>query len=198
MAWDESVSYSTKVKWLKLREDFKLLERISLPRWLGTLSTSLIGLHGFSNASQFAKAAVLYVRVHTSSGIWVSILCSKTKVASLKPVSIPRLELIAAHLLSKLVNHFISSTKISVKSIILWTGSMTAHTWIGSHPSRWKEFVRNRVHSIQELTPTAQWRHVPGPENPADCASLGILTSQLIDHSLWWHGPSCLSQSEEN
>ena len=49
---------------------------------------------------------------------------------------------------------------------------------------------------IQELIPTVHWRHVPGAENPADCASRGLLRSQLREHQLWWHGPSWLCKDE--
>ena len=66
--------------------------------------------------------------------------------------------------------------------IHLWTDAKVALIWIRSHPLRWKDFVGNRVVFIQELISTAQWRHVPGTENPADCASRGLLTSQLREH----------------
>lgn len=56
----------------------------------------------------------------------------------------------------------------------------------------------NRVALIQELVPTAQWRHGPGSDNPADCASRGLLTSQLIEHPLWWHGPTWLTKDIEH
>ena len=72
----------------------------------------------------------------------------------------------------------------------------STHVDTRSHPSRWKDFVGNRVALIQELIPTAHWRHVPGAENPADWASHGLLTSQLREHQLWWHGLSWLCKDE--
>ncbi|XP_043464499.1 uncharacterized protein LOC122499957 [Leptopilina heterotoma] len=80
--------------------------------------------------------------------------------------------------------------------IYLWTDSNVALSWIQSHPSRWKDFVRNRVHFIQDGVPHAKWKLVPGKQNPADCASRGLTSSQLINHPLWWSGPSWLSQDQ--
>ena len=64
--------------------------------------------------------------------------------------------------------------------------------------SRWKTFVANRVSEIQSLMNPSQWRFCPGYENPSDCASRGILASELITHALWWHGPTWLADSPEN
>ena len=82
--------------------------------------------------------------------------------------------------------------------MFLWTDSSVSLAWINSHPSRWKEFVRNRVILIQELLPQGQWRLIPGKENPADCASRGLSSSQLVKHKLWWTGPPWLVDSSSS
>lgn len=71
-------------------------------------------------------------------------------------------------------------------------------TWIKSHALRWKDYVRNRVSQIQELSQHAQCRHVPGTSNAADCASRGLTTSQLEHHKLWWTGSPWLSQPSDS
>ena len=38
-----------------------------------------------------------------------------------------------------------------------------------------------------------RWRHVRSEDNPADCASRGLLPSQLMVHDLWWDGPPWVS-----
>lgn len=58
-----------------------------------------------------------------------------------------------------------------------------------SRTSRWKIYVANRVSEIQTMVPEAVWHHMPGRENPADCASQGLSPSDLVTHQLWWHGP---------
>lgn len=67
-----------------------------------------------------------------------------------------------------------------------------------SHPSvDWKTFVANRVAEVQRRTSDAHWHHLPGKDNPADCASRGLSPVALVTHSLWWKGPPWLSLSNE-
>ncbi|XP_011268437.2 uncharacterized protein LOC105258697 [Camponotus floridanus] len=49
---------------------------------------------------------------------------------------------------------------------------------------------------IQQRLPKAQWRHFPGQENPADCASRGIAPRDLLNHPLWWNGPAWLLKGQ--
>ncbi|XP_071652529.1 uncharacterized protein [Temnothorax longispinosus] len=170
--------------------------KLSIPRWYiqgstsqTTWSTSSVEFHGFSDTSQLAITAVVLITVHGSNGATISLVCSKTKVAPLKRLTIPRLELTAALLLSRLMQYVQATLKLNVTATHLWTDSVVTLTWIKSHASRWKDFVRNRVSQIQELTANAHWKYVPGTSNPADCASRGLSTAQLQSHSLWWTGP---------
>ena len=81
-----------------------------------------MGLHGFSDASQKAMAAVLYIKSKSlTAGSTSSFLISKTKVAPLKRLSIPRLELGAAVLLTKLAKHVLDTSKLPILYIHLWT-----------------------------------------------------------------------------
>ncbi|XP_044014009.1 uncharacterized protein LOC122856402 [Aphidius gifuensis] len=48
------------------------------------------------------------------------------------------------------------------------------------------------------MTEHAHWRHIPGTQNPADCASRGITTKQLEESNLWWNGPPWLRLSEDH
>lgn len=123
------------------------------------------------------------------------MVCSRTKVAPLKRITVPRLELNGAVLLTKLMSHVLSILELSNSSLYMWTDSTIAYTWINNHPSRWKDFVYNRVCYIQETLPQATWKFVPGTDNPADCATRGLSPSQLSKHSKWWIGPHWLSQS---
>ncbi|XP_011860460.1 PREDICTED: uncharacterized protein LOC105557753 [Vollenhovia emeryi] len=85
---------------------------------------------------------------------------------------------------------------MDVTATHMWTDSLVTLSWIRSHASCWKDFVRNRVAQIQELTPAAHWRYIPGTSNPADCASRGLTTAQLQNHSLWWTGPPWILQPD--
>ncbi|XP_044597774.1 uncharacterized protein LOC123274274 [Cotesia glomerata] len=156
-------------------------------------------LHGFSDASQNAMAAAVYLRVTDADGnTKVSLLCSKTQVAPLKTMTIPRLELSAAWLLTQLILHVKEVQSLENVRINLWTDSAVTLAWIKSPAIRWKTFVRNRVGKNQETHRDVSWKFIPGKQNPTDCASRGIPTLKLKQHALWWHGPTWLHEPESS
>ncbi|XP_070550015.1 uncharacterized protein [Ptychodera flava] len=107
-----------------------------------------------------------------------------------KHMSIPRLELIAAHTLAKLhynVNKALSNFRIM--ACHSWVDSTTVLYWLSNH-GEWSTFVRNRVKKIGELT-ESKWRYVPTAENPSDLGTRGSAPSRL--GTLWFQGPSWLS-----
>ncbi|XP_017876390.1 uncharacterized protein LOC108622807, partial [Ceratina calcarata] len=198
--WDEPLPSYIETRWKSLREDLTRLASLSIPRWFNTHQDSIIELHGFSDASTLAMVAVIYITVispFTKLSV-ATLVCSKTRVAPLKKLTIPRMELGAAVLLAKLMHYVQARIKLNVKNIHLWTDSQVTLVWIKSHPSRWKDYVRNRVTSIQELTAGAHWRYVPGASNPADCASRGLSTHQLEHHDLWWTGPPWMTEPSQS
>lgn len=69
--------------------------------------------------------------------------------------------------------------------------------WLSSPPRRWNSFVANRTATILETVPLKSWHHIASEFNPADCASRGVLPSNLVDHSLWWTGPPWLSKPKQ-
>ncbi|XP_029178506.1 uncharacterized protein LOC114946224 [Nylanderia fulva] len=191
--WDEELPENLKSRWINFTQQLENVTTISIPRWVGITTSSLaIELHGFSDASQNAIAAVVYLRViNEFDDIYVTLISAKTKVAPLKRMTIPRLELSAAVILVRLVFKIRNVLQIHHTSTHLWTDSTVALTWIKGHPSRWKDFVQNRVSFIQELS-NSRWHHVSGTENPADLASRGIPPHSLPHAQLWWKGPSWL------
>lgn len=135
----------------------------------------------------------------TASGhITSTLLIGKSKVAPVKSLSIPRLELAAAVLLVRLMEFVRESLRLTTVPCHCWMDSTVVLAWVRDHPSRWKTFVSNRVSEIQSRLPAASWRHVATGDNPADCASRGIPGSHLSSHQLWWHGPSWLSAAESD
>lgn len=107
--------------------------------------------------------------------------------------TIPRLELSGAALLAELTNYVISTMHIKFHSIYLWSDSKVALGWINANPKRYKTFIANKILKINKLTNKRHWFHVSSENNPADCASRGILPSELQNHPLWWNGPSFLT-----
>lgn len=199
--WDEPVIEPILGKWNNFRKQIHDVKKITIPRWLGTADDSKTQLHGFSDASQSAYACCVYARTtHFTGRITIQLIQSKTRVAPIQTVNIPRLELCGAHLLTKLITSIIRSIKIPIEQSFCWVDSEVVLQWLFKYPGTLKTFVGNRVAYIQEKSQdhNLPWHWVPGPENPADLASRGVTPSQLVNNSLWWHGPKWLSQSEDN
>jgi len=197
--WDTPLPLELQHRWITYKQQLPTLSYLNIPRWLFISSAvRSIELHGFADASQLAMAAAVYIRVEMqTSEVRVTLACAKTKVAPLKKLTIPRLELNAALILSRLVTSVQNALNMKENSVFLWSDSSIVLTWITTHPAKWKDYVRNRVTLIQEGLPSARWRYVPGKENPADCASRGISASEIGQHSLWWFGPSWLNQAPD-
>lgn len=185
VGWDDCLSPQLRHRWTHFRAELSELTSITIPRWISLTSSVMVELHGFSDASQLAMAAAVYIKVipQTTAPI-TTLVCAKTKVAPLKRLTIPRLELTAAVLLSRLISYVQRTLELTEIPIYMWTDSSVSLTWINSHPSRWKDFVRNRVAAIQERVPQGHWRFISGKENPADCASRGLSSAQLSRHHL--------------
>ncbi|XP_018366322.1 PREDICTED: uncharacterized protein LOC108763312 [Trachymyrmex cornetzi] len=195
LGWDDPVPSTIASKWTSFVSDLQNLTSVSFPRWIGLSSDRTFEIHGFADASPHAFAAVVYTRLTSSNGtIHTKLIGSKTKVAPLKRLTIPRFELAGAVLLTKLVKHILEILSQNHIPIYLRTDSSVTLTWISNHPSRWKDFVHNRVCFIQESLPQAQWRFVAGQENPADLATRGLTVSQLLDKEIWWSGPVWLTE----
>lgn len=194
IGWDDEPPADILQDWLVYREQLTCLINYQIPRWLYTKSSdTLVELHGFSDASNVAYAAVVYLRTINASGkINVALVAAKTRVTPVKQVCIPRLELCGAVLVTKLLKEIADVMEIPKHNIRAWTDSTIVLAWLNRHPSVWKTFVANRVSEIQTTIDPSQWSHVSTKENPADCASRGIQPAELQENNLWKFGPTFL------
>ena len=94
--------------------------------------------------------------------------------------------------LASLLFHIYNVFDMPLSSVYAWTDSTIVLSWLVGNPRRFKTYVGNRVSYIIELIAPKRWNHVEGIDNPADCASRGMLPSELLNYELWWNGPSWL------
>ena len=200
IGWDDPLPEPIHQDWMTWRSELQLLTRKCIPRCYHPKNIQItnIQLHGFSDASEDAYAAAVYIRVQDKSDTaHVSLVFSKTKVAPIKRLTIPRLELCGAKLLSQLLRHALNAFNINNQQTFAWTDSTIVLGWLRGSPRRFKTFVGNRVSHILHSIPPERWNHVRSSDNPADCASRGIFPSELLEHPLWWNGPEWLRLSPD-
>ncbi|XP_058446157.1 uncharacterized protein LOC131427192 [Malaya genurostris] len=197
LSWDDPLPAAIDDEWTSIKSSLQLIEEIRIPRWLAN-HNGKIQLHGFADASEAAYAAVVYARSVGSDGtVYVSLIASKTKVAPIRQISIPKLELNAAVLLTDLLRRILEAFTDLEVSVHAWTDSRIFLEWLSAHPKKWKTFVANRTSTILDLLPRSSWNHVASVDNPADCASRGVLPVDLVNHTLWWSGPNWLQDDSE-
>ena len=146
-------------------------------------------LHGFSDASEMAYASIVYLRVVYETGeVSIKFVAAKAKVCPITKQSIPRLELLGAQLLAKLVRTVkgvlaeeLEGTPINT---FYWVDSVAALCWIKNNKV-WKQFVRHRVSDILSDSQRNEWFYCPGTQNPADLPSRGMYGPTLERNFFW-------------
>ena len=191
LQWDENVPTDLARRWQSFQNDLSGIGNLEIPRQAVLSEYIKIELHGFADASEKAYSACTFVRCIMSSGKIVSnVLCAKSRVAPIKQISLPRLELCGAVLLANLTYKVTGILNVKFNEYYYWTDSMIVLAWIRGSPNKWKTFVANRVSEIQTMTDISAWRHVSSSDNPADLPSRGVSINNLKDCDLWWHGPT--------
>jgi hypothetical protein len=195
--WDEELDEPIRREWNILLEELSQLNIVSLPRcyFAITIQPISIQVHGFSDASKRAYAAVTYLRtVYENGQVDVKFITSKAKVAPTKPQTIPRLELLGATILARLV-HSICNTLSLDAAVFYWVDSTAVLCWI-RNKRLWRQYVQNRINEIRELSSPERWNFCPGVLNPADLPSRGIADNLRDNESIWFKGPEFLSKPE--
>ncbi len=201
LEWDVEVRAEHSALVLTWIQDLEELKgwRIQRPYLAGPWrDVQSIRLEAFGDASEKAYGACIYIvtvdgKGETSS----SLVIAKAKVAPVKKVTLPRLELLGALLAAQLVNFVRKALRLGKDDCRLWSDSTVVLSWISDDASRWKPFVANRVSLIQALTCPSQWFHCPGTQNPADLLTRGLSAGDLKQSQLWLCGPSFISGEME-
>ncbi|XP_030747104.1 uncharacterized protein LOC115875730 [Sitophilus oryzae] len=200
LSWDDLLPSNLADQWNRFREELPNLSMLKIPRQvLGKCIqlhgfSSSIQLHGFSDSSTRAYGACIRT-TYPDGKVKVRLLCAKSKVAPVKTLTIPKLELCAALLLARLADKVIQSMNIKFDDCVFWSDSTIVLALIKMAPNLLKCFIANRVVEIQSLTKDREWRYVQSLDNPAYYVSRGLLPKQILDADKWWYGPSWLKLS---
>ncbi|XP_039456650.1 uncharacterized protein LOC120433807 [Oreochromis aureus] len=196
--WDETIPAEMAQTWQKWVEDLVLLNKFSIsrcvtPKGFGEIKSAQ--LHHFCDASETGYGAVSYLRLSNSKQeVCVSFIIGKARVAPLKQVTIPRLELAAAVLAVRLDKMLSVELNLNLSESVFWSDSTTVLQYIANTTTRFKTYVANRVSIIHALTKVEQWRYISSKLNPADAASRGMTVCCFLKSSTWISGPEFLSK----
>lgn len=152
-------------------------------------------IHSFSDASEEGLEEVSYLRLENESGeVNVSFVMGKARVASIKPMTIPRKELTAAVVAVNVSSMLRRELDYKDLQEFFYTDSSAVLGYVNNDAKRFHTFVANRVQRIRDRSKPEQWHHVPGKNNPADEASRGQSARQLLQNTRWFKGPEFLRE----
>ena len=203
--WDEDLPEELALQFRTWISDLEVLKTWEIPRcyfhgctWNTLVDENHLEFHMFCDAAdQKGYGACVYVRYpsHSGDGSYiVSYVISKARVAPVRSVTLPRLELLSALLGARLLSFVLEALKLTDRvEYRCWTDSTVALAWIQGNPLKLTKFVANRVVEIQKLTNSQYWSHCPGELNPADLLTRGIPAAKLVTSKVWMQGPYFLS-----
>ncbi|GFW85121.1 integrase catalytic domain-containing protein [Trichonephila clavipes] len=180
-------------KFMKWFNEIQILKDVTVPPCMKI--DIFTELHVFVDASKGSYAGCVFARSIVDSRVSVILVRMKSRVAPLKLLSMPRLELMAWCVGARLVNSILKALNMPDLKVTLWSDSTTALWWIKEY-GNWSVFVANRVMEMKQLTQIQSWKYVPGNMNIADLLSRGCSPRQMLN-SRWWEGPSWLKQNSE-
>ena len=193
LLWDDPIPEGLQQNWVSWLESLSGIEHFRFPRCLvpGQFPDGPIEIHHFCDASLNGFGACSYIRIVDHHGeIQINLILGKGRLAPIKQVTVPKLELCAAVEAVKLdciVRHYLD---IQIVSSTFWTDSQIVLSYIRSQNRRFKIYAANMVAMIRRSSSLDQRRHVSGDQNPADVVSRGCAVSDFPD--IWLNGPAFL------
>ena len=141
------------------------------------------------------EVTVAYIRINDGAQSTVSMIFAKVRLSPSTSITIPRLELIATLIGTRLSSFIRREPGLRIRKSTLWPDSECVLQWIRSQDLL-SVFVQNRIKEIRALE-GLNFRYVPTKENPADVGSRGCTMKGLVEPN-WNKGPPWLTELEEN
>ena len=203
LQWDEKMSSTDIDKWTQWLDCLPALSQVSIDRCFQPKgvddSSAKVELHMFCDASEQAYGAAVYIKIYDAIGSCkCSLVMGKSRLAPIKAMSIPRLELAAAVVAVKLYQFASQELDLKVDNKYFWTDSMIVLGYIRNESRRFKTLVANRLAAIHDVTTPNDWRYVPTEMNPADLASRGLFPYEIEKLNIWLNGPDFLLKGKSD
>lgn len=199
--WDDRIPLEDLKRWQDWLQELPKLEQFAVERCLRPKNFGRIvssQLHNFSDASGEGYGAVTYLRVVNEAGnVHCAFLMGKSRQTPQKSVTIPRLELSAAVVATRLNKMMQHELDVALEEEFFWTDSTCVLSYITNKEKRFQTFVANRITTIHEGSRPDQWNYVDTDSNPADDASRGLSAEDIIHQSRWINGPPFLWEAED-
>lgn len=200
IGWDDEIPNEKKLQIRKWTEALPSLQNFQVDRCVkphNLNSESVCELHHFADASSIAYGVASYLRIYDKSGMSkCTLIAGKSRLAPIKSITIPRLELSAAMVAARLHQSICREMNMTFDKVYFWTDSQAVLHYINNKTTRYKTFVANRLAAIHEVSEVKQWNYVPSSMNPADLASRGIFADDTAKLDKWIRGPEFLQKPD--
>ncbi len=195
--WDGVVDDSVKESFINILGMIIEAGRVPFKRAVSIASNQGVpSLVTFVDGSHQASCAVVYIRwpgAGSTGCPWTRLVAAKTRVAPLKKLTIPRLELQAAVIGARLAQRVEQALGFELQRKYFFTDSTSVLAMIKGDTLTFPEFVANRVAEVRSRTEPTQWLWVGTEENVADLGTRGSATPQdLGPTSIYQNGPTWL------
>ena len=152
-------------------------------------------LHVFCDASNGAYGAAVYLRTFDGEdAASVHLLYSKSRLSPIKAATVPRLELLAVLIGTRMVKFLKKELPFALNETHVWSDSQCVLGWLRNSTKTKPTFVENRLREIRQQQ-LMVFGYVSSAENPADLPSRGVSTDDLATSTLWWNGPDWLAHN---
>jgi transposase InsO family protein len=202
IGWDDPMPEEVRWVWKRWLDELSSLSKIEIPRCYLVSGCDIVetSLHSFADASESGYGMCAYLRFVLEDGtVSCAFVTGRSRCAPVRTTTIPRLELQAAVLAARVCCFLTEEMTLKIDKSVYWSDSQVTLQYILNEKKRFHTYVANRVTEIRALTNPDQWKHCPGPLNPADDASRGLRPEELTakEHR-WWRGPEFLWKSEDH
>ena len=189
--WDDEITEEQSSIWKENINEMQKLLNFKLTRCLKP--EAVMGspqLHGFSDGGDDAYGTCVFIRWPTTAGVKIMLVAAKAFVAPLKHKTTPRLELMGAVAMGRLISEIEIALSYQFEYKRFWIDSKIVIYWLKSTSSKYKPFVSSRIQEFQDSHKNCEEeiRYVPSLENPADCLTKPISPDEL---EAWQTGEAC-------